>query len=113
MPELLFTHRRMREKIFETRAMVAMILGIKEIQWPDKEFALFSVMNDMWVQSRKQNPTRNQVMVFTGAWLRFLERLISELPDSQYKTQLQFEFDKIARGYEKLLSRKEEKHERG
>jgi len=107
MSELLFTHRRMREKIFEARAMVAMILGIKELQWADREYALFQVMNDMWVQSRKQNPTRNQVMVFTGAWLRYLERLIVQMPDEHQKAKLLVEFNKLSRGYEKLLSRKE------
>lgn len=103
MPELLFTHRRMREKIFETRAAIALILGIKELQWADREYALLQVMSDMWIQSRKGNPTINQVKVFTGAWLRFLKRLIEQMPEGDMKRDMQSSFEHMARGYESLL----------
>ena len=113
MSELLYTHRRMRERIFETRSACALLLGIKEINFPDNDYAMFSVMNDMWLASRKSNPTRDQVKVFTGAWLRFLKRLIDELLDGKLKTTSLVEFDKLSKGYEGLLSRKEEQHEQG
>jgi hypothetical protein len=106
MSELLFTHKRMREKIFETRAAIALLLGIKEIQWADREFALLQVMSDMWIASRKTNPTRDQVKVFTGAWLRFLDRLINELPATPFKAEMLVSFNKMARGYETFLSNK-------
>jgi hypothetical protein len=106
MPELLYTHRRMREKIFEARTAVALLLGIKEITWPDNDYALFTVMNEMWLASRKSNPTIDQVKVFTGAWMRFLNRLINELPESNLKSTSVTEFEKMARGYEEFLGAK-------
>ena len=60
MSKLLFTHRRMREKIFETRAAIALLLGIKEITWPDNDYALFTVMEEMWIKSRKIIPPRHR-----------------------------------------------------
>lgn len=106
MSELLFTHRRMREKIFEARAAIALLLGIKEIQWADREYALLQVMSDMWIASRKSNPTTEQVKVFTGAWLRFLARLVDQVPEGSFKVDMQISFDKLARGYETFLSNK-------
>ena len=103
MSELLYTHRRMREKIFETRAACALLLGIKEITWPDNDYALFTVMEEMWIKSRQDNPTTSQVKVFTAAWLRFLQRLINELPEGDLKLNSMTEFNKMARGYESLL----------
>lgn len=104
MSELLYTYRRMREKIFETRAACALLLGIKEITWPDNDYAMFTVMNDMWIASRKSNPTTDQVKVFTGAWMRFLKRLIDELPEGNLKTTSVDEFEKLSRGYEMFLT---------
>lgn len=103
MSKLLYTHRRMREKIFETRAACAMLLGVQEITWSNNDYALFQVMSNMWVQSRKENPTTDQVKVFTGAWLRFLNRLIGELPEGDSKQTMTAEFKKLIEGYEEFL----------
>lgn len=103
MSEILYTHRRMREKIFETRTATALLLGIKEINWSDNDYAMFQVLNDMWIASRKSNPTIDQVKVFTGAWLRFLNRLINELPESNLKLTSVTEFERMSRGYEVFL----------
>lgn len=106
MSELLFTHRRMREKIFETRAACALLLGLEQVAWANNDYALFEVMSNMWIQSRKENPTIDQVKVFTGAWLRFLNRLINELPESGLKTTSVTEFERMSRGYETFLDSK-------
>jgi len=108
MSELLYTHRRMREKIFETRAAIALLLGVEGMQWANNDYALFEVMSNMWIQSRKHNPTTQQVKIFTGAWLRFLARLVSELPEGDMKRDMQASFEKLARGYESMLGAKTE-----
>lgn len=105
-------HRNMRNTLVTTQAAVAMLLGLKEHGWTDQDYAMFQVMSQMWVQSRKQNPTYNQVRTFVGAWLRLLQGMINRLPKGDLKANSQTEFAKMSKGYEELL-KKEERHERG
>lgn len=107
MPKPHVTHRDMRQTILECRAAIALLLGVKEMYWEDKEYALYSIMSQMWVQSRKDNPTHSQVKVFTGAWLRFLARLIEAMPVGIMRKDLDFQFKNISYGYTELLTKKE------
>ena len=98
-----FTFRRMREALRITRAETQLLLAVPGIEWPPMEYTFFLALADMTKQVK--NPTRKQMVVQLGAWLRFYKRLIEALPDDYpLKATGQTEFDKVSEPYKELLS---------
>lgn len=94
--------RNMRNTLIVAHAQVAMLLALPHVEWKEIDYAQFMVMEQMW--RNRDNPTRNQVLVHVGAWLRFLKRLMDALPDDDMKANCLVEFSKTSKGYEELLA---------
>lgn len=98
----LIPFREMRPALKTAQIEVQMLLGLPNVEWPQNEYALFMGLANM--SKQVENPTRKQMLVLIGAWLRFYRRLLLALPeDHVVRVKVMPEFDKLAEPYQTLL----------
>lgn len=84
------------------QAECGLLLGLKHVSFPDMDYARFAVMSQMVM--KLDNPTYAIAYAAAAAWLRFLQKLISELPEAhELRAKAQAEFDKLAAQYGDML----------
>lgn len=94
--------RNLRQTLMVINAECAMLLAVEGLEWSKMDYSMFLVMTEMW--KKRDNPTYNQMLVFVGAWLRFLKRLIAQLPEGDLKANSEVEFSKVSTGFEELVT---------
>lgn len=82
-------------------AAVALLMGLPNVTWEDKEYSLFLMMVQM--SKGLDNPSYTKVMTLCGAWLKLLKRLISRLPEGELRDKWSAEFVKLSEGFEGIL----------
>lgn len=95
-----YKFRDMRNATAAAKAEVGLLLGLSGITWPHNDYALFITMERMTLVD---NPTYRQSTAQTGAWLRFLQRLIEQLPDGDLRAKVQPQFEQLSEPYKELL----------
>lgn len=94
-----FRHMRLTVKLI--KAQVQLLLAVEGMDWTQRDFATFFVMNEMG--HKTPNKTYPQAIGELGAWLRFYRRLLDKLPYGEFKTNIEVEWGKVVMGYEDLL----------
>lgn len=94
--------RAMRQTQAAAKAEAGLLLGLKGIDWPHLNYAMFMTLERMAKQT--ENPTYAQSYTLVGVWLKFLKRLIERLPaDNELRSKCQVEFDKLGQDYAEVL----------
>jgi hypothetical protein len=92
----------MRPALQTAQMEVQMLLGLPNVDWSQSDYAVFLALGNM--SKQVENPTRKQMLVQLGAWLRFYRRLLLALPeDHVVRVKVMPEFEKLAEPYQALL----------